>query len=191
MRLERGLTYPLLLGLICAAGSVAAQMPAGTTGVCNDGSYTSAKTKSGACSRHGGVKTWLTESAAAPKAGPAPQAAPPAKAAAAARPAGATGACGDGSFTTSAKKSGACSRHGGVKEWYGAVAAAPAPKAAAPAPAPAPASAPAAKVAPIAGAPAAATALCNDGTYSESQHRSGTCSKHKGVKQWLKDIPPR
>jgi uncharacterized protein DUF3761 len=184
MRLERRFTYSLLLGLISAAGTLAAQMPAGTTGVCNDGSYTSAKTKSGACSKHGGVKTWVGAPAAAPKAGPAPQAAPPAKAAAAAKPAGATGTCGDGSFTTAANKSGACSRHGGVKEWYGAVAAAPAPKAATAAPAPA-------SAAPIAGAPAGATALCNDGTYSESQHRSGTCSKHKGVKQWLKELPPR
>ncbi|UKD51878.1 DUF3761 domain-containing protein [Amycolatopsis sp. FU40] len=33
--------------------------------------------------------------------------------------------------------------------------------------------------------PSGATALCNDGTYSYSQHRSGTCSGHGGVKQWL------
>lgn len=29
------------------------------------------------------------------------------------------------------------------------------------------------------------TALCNDGTYSDSQSRSGTCSSHDGVYQWL------
>jgi Protein of unknown function (DUF3761) len=34
-------------------------------------------------------------------------------------------------------------------------------------------------------APAGATARCNDGTYSSSAHRSGTCSGHKGVAQWL------
>jgi hypothetical protein len=34
-------------------------------------------------------------------------------------------------------------------------------------------------------APAGATAQCNDGTYSFSQHRSGTCSGHGGVRQWL------
>jgi len=34
-------------------------------------------------------------------------------------------------------------------------------------------------------APAGATAQCNDGTYSFSQHRSGTCSHHGGVAVWL------
>lgn len=33
--------------------------------------------------------------------------------------------------------------------------------------------------------PAGATAKCNDGTYSFSQHRSGTCSGHRGVAEWL------
>jgi Protein of unknown function (DUF3761) len=35
------------------------------------------------------------------------------------------------------------------------------------------------------GSSAGATALCKDGSYSHSQHRSGTCSGHKGVAQWL------
>ena len=34
-------------------------------------------------------------------------------------------------------------------------------------------------------APAGATARCRDGTYSFSQHRSGTCSHHGGVATWL------
>jgi hypothetical protein len=34
-------------------------------------------------------------------------------------------------------------------------------------------------------APRGASALCKDGTYSFSKHRSGTCSGHKGVKKWL------
>jgi resuscitation-promoting factor RpfB len=33
--------------------------------------------------------------------------------------------------------------------------------------------------------PAGATAQCVDGTYSYSQHRSGTCSHHGGVARWL------
>jgi hypothetical protein len=32
--------------------------------------------------------------------------------------------------------------------------------------------------------PAGATAVCTDGTYSFSQHRSGTCSHHGGVANW-------
>jgi len=32
--------------------------------------------------------------------------------------------------------------------------------------------------------PAGATAKCRDGTYSFSQHRSGTCSGHHGVAEW-------
>jgi hypothetical protein len=35
------------------------------------------------------------------------------------------------------------------------------------------------------GVPAGATAQCRDGTYSFSQHRSGTCSHHGGVGHWL------
>jgi hypothetical protein len=34
-------------------------------------------------------------------------------------------------------------------------------------------------------APAGATAKCNDGTWSFSQHHSGTCSHHGGVAEWL------
>ncbi|MGY0230232.1 DUF3761 domain-containing protein [Longispora urticae] len=37
--------------------------------------------------------------------------------------------------------------------------------------------------------PAGASAECNDGTYSFSAHRRGTCSGHGGVKRWLKDLP--
>jgi cytoskeletal protein RodZ len=33
--------------------------------------------------------------------------------------------------------------------------------------------------------PEGATAQCEDGGYSFSQHRSGTCSHHGGVAEWL------
>lgn len=33
--------------------------------------------------------------------------------------------------------------------------------------------------------PVGASAVCRDGTYSFSQHRSGTCSGHGGVARWL------
>jgi Protein of unknown function (DUF3761) len=34
------------------------------------------------------------------------------------------------------------------------------------------------------GQPQGDTALCRDGTYSFSQHTSGTCSRHGGVQRW-------
>jgi len=37
--------------------------------------------------------------------------------------------------------------------------------------------------------PAGASAICNDGSYSFSEHRRGTCSGHGGVRTWLKDLP--
>ena len=93
-----------------------------------------------------------------------------------------------------------CSKAGNANKAVckGTGAAAPAP-----APAPVPASvptrptAPSASVAPHAPAtrsatpattnaagPNGATAMCGDGTYSHSAHRSGTCSRHGGVKTW-------
>lgn len=36
---------------------------------------------------------------------------------------------------------------------------------------------------------AGATAICNDGTCSYSAHRSGTCSHHGGVRQWVNRPP--
>ena len=106
-----------------------------------------------------------------------------------------------GTVTTSAATGkGACSGHGGVQKAPAGTTSTTTPATAAPTAAgvstpAAPAASPAAKSstatksAPTATAgntdPTGATAKCKDGTYSKSQHHSGTCSSHGGVAEWL------
>lgn len=68
----------IALACLLAMPAVYAQQasaPAGSTGQCKDGSYTSTATKRGACKGHKGVKEWYA-AASAPAAKPAPAAAP-------------------------------------------------------------------------------------------------------------------
>jgi len=168
-----------------AAARAAAAVPAGARFKCADGTYSTAASPRGACSRHGGVAETLSgaaPAAAAPTVTAAPRAPAPA---AVAVPAGARFKCADGTYSTAATPRGACSRHGGIAETLSGAA----PAAAAPAVTPAPPAAAPAAAAPTGAAPANATALCKDGTYSMSQHRSGTCSRHGGVQTWLRQPP--
>jgi hypothetical protein len=83
--------------------------------------------------------------------------------------------CKDGTTSTATGR-GACSGHGGVQKGAKPSAATTA----------------AATVAGPAASntdPAGATAKCKDGTYSKSQHHSGTCSSHGGVAEWLTAKP--
>jgi hypothetical protein len=179
-----------------------ASAPKDATAQCKDNTYSKAKTEQGACSSHGGVKTWWGSEAAAPAAPskpspnpskPSPKESAPAPKAKtqAGRPADATAQCQDGTYSTAKTKQGACSRHGGVATWFADATAAPAPPSPTPRTAP-----PTEKPAPPApttpttksnaAAPENATAKCKDGSYSYAKQHSGACSHHGGVAEWYK-----
>lgn len=77
-----------------ASGGAVKDIPKDATGQCKDDTFSTADSKQGACSGHGGVKHWYGKPAA-----------------------DSTGRCKDGSFTKAASAQGACSGHGGVAYW--------------------------------------------------------------------------
>jgi hypothetical protein len=123
------LLMPLaLLAGVMTSAAVCAAPPKDATGQCKDGSYTSAENKRGACSDHGGVKDWYGTKKSAREdkrtsksdARDAKRSEAPRKADSRAdsRPNDATGRCSDGSYTAAESRQGACSAHGGVKDWF-------------------------------------------------------------------------
>ena len=121
-------------GLLIASVGHAQQSSAGSTATCKDGSSYSGTSKRGACSGHGGVKNWnaahASVAASQPMAASKPMPAAVPVAASASMAAMAT--CKDGSSYSGASKRGACSGHGGVKNWSGnnaPMSATPAPMA--------------------------------------------------------------
>jgi len=202
MIVRRLLSTSVVAGVLALTTPLVAQKPVSApnnaTAQCKDSTYSTAKTEQGACSQHGGVKTWWGPLAPAPtpsaSKSKSPAAAAPQSAGGSA-PNSATGQCTDGTYTRAKTEQGACSRHGGVKTWYGASQSTVAPPSSPPAPtpkstppaAPAPQAQPkAAPKASAAGAPEGATAKCKDGTYSHAKGHTGACSHHGGVAEWYK-----
>ena len=135
------------------------------------------------CSKAGNANKAVCKNAATPTL-PAPTVAPVSK----------------GAPATSATRHYDCSKAGNANKVVCKGAAPTPPPATTPTPSPASSShasaptAPAATRTPVSrsssptttnpAGPNGATAMCTDGTYSHSAHRSGTCSRHGGVKSW-------
>lgn len=156
------LAFAVPVSVSAAATKATAAKPADATAQCSDGTYSKAKTKQGACSSHGGVKTWYADEATA--AAPVAPAAPPSPA------------------TTATKTVRA------PQPARTSAPATPAPPAATDAPpAPVPTATPKPTgAAPTTGTAANATAKCKDGTFSYAKQHSGACSHHGGVAEWYK-----
>jgi len=170
----------LFSSALCAAATLAFSAPqllaqtkpANATGQCKDGTYTTAKSKTGACSAHDGVKTWYADEKSV-KDETKSAAKSTEKAAAKAGKATGDAASAAGKATANGAEKAAKATKEGTKT--AAKATGNAASSAANAIKPRPAD-----------APKDATAKCKDGTYSTATQHAGACSGHDGVADWYK-----
>ena len=97
-------------------------------------------------------------------------------------PATPSGMCTDGSYSHAMSQRGACSRHGGVKAWYGgnqSTAAAPVN-----APLPSRPAVPESRPLPPQASNPGVSGVCKDGSASHAMMRMGACARHGGVQVW-------
>ncbi len=66
----------MLMGWAAAGAQAPAGAPAGANGICKDGTYSTAASKSGACRGHNGVQTWYSAATATATKGASGAAAP-------------------------------------------------------------------------------------------------------------------
>lgn len=166
------LRFPALLAAALLLPSLAlAQTPAGATAKCKDGTYSTAKSTQGRCSAHGGVASLVTSKKPSTRSTSTSRSS-------------ATSKHTTASTTSSSRTptSRTTSRRSTSKTAPGKSAPSQTP------PPPTSGSAESSQIPTVrapAGAPAGATALCKDGTYSTSKVHTGACSHHGGVSQWL------
>jgi Protein of unknown function (DUF3761) len=147
-----------------AVGAAQPKKPANATAQCKDGTYSTAKSKQGACSNHGGVGTWYADEKDT-KTGPKTDTKTDTKTAT---------KTADKDTKTATKTADKDAKTAAKTADSDTKTAAKDTKSSIP------------TVARPAGAPADSTAQCNDGTYSKAQTHQGACSSHKGVKNWFK-----
>src|SRR5256885_3363705 len=146
------------------------RVPSNATAKCGDGTYSTAKTKRGVCSAHGGVDQWLTPATTSQRSSGATTSAEVKQNGRV--PSNATAKCSDGTYSTAKTQQGACSQHGGVDEWLGSSDTnTPA----------APSARDRSSDANGGRVPANATAKCSDGSYSTAKTQRGACSQHGGI----------
>jgi uncharacterized protein DUF3761 len=143
--------------------------PANATAECKDGTFSTAKSKRGACSGHGGIKTWYADEGNSAKADAKAAGKETKSAAKEAGSATKDAAKAVGKETKEVAKDTASGTKSAAK------AVGKATESAANAIKPKPSD-----------APQDATAKCKDGSYSHAKQHRGACSGHGGVAEWYK-----